>query len=286
MLTNLKKAPSCLIRRARARVANSILFLRYIRNKAKRSWVLRHRDRLMPFRNHYSGRDCFIVGNGPSLNQMDLSLLNEYHSFGLNKIFLLFDRSDFRPDFLVSVNKYVIRQSREYFENLDIPMFLSYRGSEDWRPKNKRIHFIFGEGGDLRFDSHPLYGTYEGWTVTYVALQLAYYMGFENVFLVGVDHNFKAQGAPNELQKMEGADPNHFDPRYFQGHEWQLPDLAGSEMAYSMARFSFERRGRKIYDATIGGKCQVFPKISFEEALQMARKKEEYGEDSGIAAHE
>ena len=42
----------------------------------------------------------------------------------------------------------------------------------------------------------------EGYTVTYYALQLAFAMGFQNVFLVGVDHSFKQTGKPNEKQRM------------------------------------------------------------------------------------
>ena len=64
--------------------------------------------------------------------------------------------------------------------------------------------------------------------------------------------------------------PNHFDPRYFAGSQWHLPDLEGSEMAYEVARFAFERSGRNIYDATEKGHCRIFPRISLEEAYSRA----------------
>jgi len=84
---------------------------------------------------------------------------------------------------------------------------------------------------------------------------------------VGVDHNFVARGTPNEKQFMTGPDLNHFDPDYFSGQEWQLPDLEGSELAYRMAQFFFRRDGREIFDATVGGNLDIFPKITYEEAL-------------------
>jgi acetyl esterase/lipase len=93
---------------------------------------------------------------------------------------------------------------------------------------------------------------WEGWTVTYAALQLAYFMGFKNIFLVGLDHSFKVSGSPNEEQAMQGADPNHFDPRYFAGSRWHLPDLEGSEATTALNRIGisvFVLRYRTTPDA-------------------------------------
>ena len=99
-------------------------------------------------------------------------------------------------------------------------------------------------------------------------MQLAYFMGFEEVVLVGVDHYFTTQGEPHAVVVGTGEDPNHFDPDYFgKGFKWQLPDLVGSELAYIRARRVFEADGRRVIDATVGGKLQVFPKMDLREAL-------------------
>jgi hypothetical protein len=109
-------------------------------------------------------------------------------------------------------------------------------------------------------------GVWEGATVTYVALQLAYHMGFAEVVLIGVDHSFATVGAPNQLVVSTGDDPNHFDPSYFgKGFRWQLPDLPTSEMAYELARRAFEADGRRVVDATVGGRLEIFPKARFDE---------------------
>ena len=114
---------------------------------------------------------------------------------------------------------------------------------------------------------------FEGYTVTYVAMQIAYYMGFSKLFLIGVDHNFKAPGNPNEKQFLQGDDQNHFDPKYFENKEWHLPDLEASELSYHLASFFFRRDGRRIYDATVDGNLQIFPKIPYEDAVKMCNKK-------------
>jgi hypothetical protein len=105
---------------------------------------------------------------------------------------------------------------------------------------------------------------FEGSTVTFVALQLAFHMGFEEVILVGVDHSFTTKGKPNVTVVSDGEDPNHFSAEYFgKGYRWQLPDLDASERAYLMAREAFDASNRRILDATIGGKLEVFPKVNY-----------------------
>jgi hypothetical protein len=99
-----------------------------------------------------------------------------------------------------------------------------------------------------------------------VCLQLAYYFGFSEVILIGVDHNFVTQGKPNTTVVSEGDDPNHFNPTYFgKGFRWQLPDLETSEMAYRKAKQVFEDDGRRILDATVGGKLTVFQKVHYAD---------------------
>ena len=105
---------------------------------------------------------------------------------------------------------------------------------------------------------------WEGATVTYVTLQMAYHMGFKQVILIGVDHTYSTQGKPNTTVISPGADPNHFNASYFgKGFRWQLPDLETSERAYRLARRTYEGSGRQVLDATVDGKLNVFPKISY-----------------------
>ncbi|HEX7016195.1 MAG TPA: 6-hydroxymethylpterin diphosphokinase MptE-like protein, partial [Cyclobacteriaceae bacterium] len=236
------------------------------------TWYNKYRTRLVPFRDKFAGKDCFIIGNGPSLNKMNLEALNEYYTFGLNKIFLIFKRVSLDLDFLVSVNPLVIQQSIGEFNKLKIPKFISYVGAKDVGNFDDNTFFIYTKGG-LESSGDLTKPINEGYTVTNVALQVAHYLGFKNVFLVGVDHSFKQQGNPNEKQTMHGEDVNHFDPNYFKGHQWQLADLEGSELAYRNTKFFYTRTGRKIYDATVEGKLEVFDKISFDEALLIAKKK-------------
>lgn len=105
--------------------------------------------------------------------------------------------------------------------------------------------------------------------MTFVALQLAYFMDFSDVVLVRVDHRFRRSGPANRLVTMTGADPDHFDPKFFgAGVEWQLPDLMASERSYRIAKQAFEADGRRIIDATVDGSLRGFPKVDFDELLR------------------
>jgi len=214
-------------------------------------------------RNAYSGKRCFILGNGPSLASMDLGPLRSEFTFGLNRIYLMFEKMGFNTTFLVVVNAYVIEQCAEELQEKSQLTFVpwQYRGLLHHKAAPLYYRQIHKPG----FSADPTRGLWSGATVTYVAMQLAYFLGFSEVVLIGVDHHFETQGIPGKVISAQGADPNHFDPSYFSnGFRWQLPDLETSEYAYSLARRAFEAHGRQMYNATVGGRLEVFPRRPFE----------------------
>ncbi|TLN09849.1 DUF115 domain-containing protein, partial [bacterium] len=151
------------------------------------------------------------------------------------------------------------------FRALSMPKFITWRERKVLTGDPKTIFVDTDFTGEENFNGDVRGRVYEGFTVTYVALQLAFYMGFEQVILIGVDHNFVTQGPANQAVVSQGEDPNHFAPNYFgAGFKWQLPDLDGSERAYRMARQAYEAAGRSVVDATVGGKLTVFPKVDYE----------------------
>ena len=224
-------------------------------------------QRLREMKDRYRGERCFIIGNGPSLRDMDLSVLRDEHTFGLNRAPLLFTRMGFQTTFLVCVNRLVIEQSGDELLNASCAKFVSWQGRR-FLPASADVTYLKSRRG-LAFATDPSRGVWEGGTVTYVAMQLAHHFGFETVILIGVDHSFATKGPPNQETISAGSDPNHFDPSYFgKGYRWHLPDLERSEMAYGLAKRQFEASGRTILDATVGGKLTVFAKVSFDALTQ------------------
>lgn len=220
------------------------------------------RCRLRAYKDRHKGQRCFIIGNGPSLNKMDLSLLHDEFTFGMNRIYLLFSKLGFHTSYLVSVNDLVVQQCAEDIQRLPLPKFLSWRAMGE--PVDSSTTIFLRSSYEVGFSTDLEEFVCESATVTNVALQLAYYMGFSKVILIGVDHSFTSKGKPNTTVVSDGSDPNHFSPDYFgKGFRWQLPDLDTSERGYLLAREAFEKDGRQILDATLDGKLQVFPKVDY-----------------------
>lgn len=222
------------------------------------------RGKLKALKNRHGGQKAVIVCNGPSLLRSDLSLLSGVASFGLNKINLLFDKSDFRPTYVVAVNKHVIEQNAEFFNATEFPLFLDAKSIGQVRPRSNVCYLHTSLQNKFAKDCSM--SVYRGGTVTFVAMQLAYHMGFSKVALIGCDHNFATQGPANKLVESGSKDDSHFDPNYFAGGvKWQLPNLPLSEYSYSVAKEVYEAADRRLFNATVGGNLEVFPRITLEE---------------------
>lgn len=220
-------------------------------------------SRVGRLRSRHSGR-VVLVANGPSLNDMDLSFLKREIVIGMNKIFLGLKRFGFYPKYYIAVNEKVIRQSAKYIRHLNCVKIIGERGAE-YVPEDAFTYHVRTKNVSSRFCRDITVGIHEGWTVTYAALQLAYYLGFSEVVIIGMDHRFKFSGEANESKRMEGPDVNHFSSEYFSGQEWDNPDLSRSEESYRIAREVFEADGRHIIDATVNGACTIFEKGDYRE---------------------
>lgn len=228
----------------------------------------RSRKRLRAIRGTRSGK-AVILCNGPSLLRTDFERLRESGAwvFGLNKINLLFERTPLRPDAIVAVNPYVIEQNRDFYDHCEIPLFLDSRalGTVAPRPGVTFLH----SAPVRKFCADCSLSIDQGYTVTFVALQLAYHMGFRHVALVGCDHAFSQDGPANQLATAHGDDRSHFDPRYFSdGMRWQLPDLVQSEASYLLALQAYAGDGRELVNCTEGGALEVLPRRPLADFLE------------------
>lgn len=194
-----------------------------------------------------------IACNGPSLNDIDMRLLGGETVIALNRGYL---KRDMPISYLVVVNKNVEQQW----------------GNEIIRVGSNNIFSNSIQGTNLlrwtpdipSFQPDITKPMWQGHTVTYVALQIAYYMGFNRVALIGCDHSF-----PYMSKTLVGPDINHFDPNYFPGgSKWDLPNLKMSEVAYKLARGAYSRDGRKIYNCSTFTKLDVFKRASLKDFIE------------------
>ena len=224
-------------------------------------------NRLARFENKHFGERLVLVCNGPSLNQSNLKLLKGEHVMGMNKIYLGLSRFSLAIRYYIAVNPLVIAQGASHIRKISCIKFLPFREEVVCPPPNG-LTYYFALRSMQGFYKKFCLGIDEGPTVTYAALQVAFFLGFQKVVIVGMDHRYKFVGNPNEVSVMAGRDPNHFDEKYFFNQEWNNPDLLASEKAYERARQVFEDDGREIVDCTVDGACTVFRKMALEEALR------------------
>lgn len=240
------------------------------------------RARLEALHNRFKGKRAFIVGNGPSLNRHDLSLLNGEYVFGVNSIFLKSRETGFKPTF------FVVEDSKVYEENLsdivsyDAPFkFFPVDYRDKYGPVDGAYYFEMNQGFYLsnspnycipRFSTDISKQVYCGQKVTYINMQIAFHLGFEEVYLIGMDFKYDIPSS----HKRNGNhiisttdDPNHFHKDYFGvGKTWKDPKLDRVAMNYRQARLSYEAAGRKVYNATIGGELEIFERVDYETLLR------------------
>tara|TARA_B100000674_G_scaffold92251_1_gene64857 strand:+ start:6421 stop:7215 length:795 start_codon:yes stop_codon:yes gene_type:complete len=239
----------------------------------------RQRDDIKSLKDIHKGKTIIIIGNGPSLKRTPLDNFKDYICIGMNKIDLIFPKVKWRPQYVIAENNLVVKQHWRKMNNINIKYVLSWKSR--WfiakKQRNNFFYYFNNSSNEFSIDAENGFGSSS--TVTYSALQLAYYMGAKTVILLGIDHNFATKGKPLTYERRSGPDNNHFDPNYFpSGSFWGVPDLKGSEIGYSLAKKTFENDGRKIYDATLNGKLDVFEKISIDEALNIGASQS--GEDN------
>jgi hypothetical protein len=233
-----------------------------------KSWS--SRARMRKYKNAYAGKKAIIICNGPSLRKVNFDSLigTDVFYFGLNKINLMFDDTQFRPNAVVASNYLVMEQNAPFFNTTDIPLFLNadkHALIKD-RPNVQFVHF---SSIPRKFARDCSVSLFQGHTVTYTALQLAFHMGFSSVGIIGCDHHFETKGPSNKQAIAGETDPNHFHPKYFaDGVKWDLPDLLGSEYHYDLADKVYKHFGRRVYNCTEGGKLEVFERMELNDFIK------------------
>ena len=243
-----------------------------------------YRPKLRALREKYKGtKRAFIIGNGPSLNRTDLDMLEGEVTFCMNSFFLKQGELNWTPTFYVVEDHLVAEDRADSLNALKgstklFPAYLGYCLDEG--PEtiffNHRARVSYPHGFDFSTDAAKI--TYTGCTVTFTCMQLAFYLGFEEIYLIGVDASYDipedsklSQAYGVGVLDMDSDDPNHFHPDYFgKGFRWHDPQVSMMLEAYEEARIVTDDAGQHIYNAGVGGKLEVFERCPFSEIFPAA----------------
>lgn len=214
------------------------------------------------FHNLHKGQRCFIVATGPSLKIEDLNLLkcNKEVCFSMNTIFYAFDKTDWRPDYYVVSDYRGIDEYSELLDDMPVRYQFLGDGSEDfWKNPHRENILRFHQHYEFSFNKSPKFSddfslrSYMGGTVTYTCMQLAVYMGFTEIYLLGVDFSYG--------RNKSGQKYTHFH------EEKELTATGFSQYdgaSYEAAEAYTKKHGIKIYNATRGGYLEVFERVNFD----------------------
>lgn len=221
--------------------------------------------RLKELSGKYYGKRCFICCTGPSLTIEDLEMLGNEYVFGMNSLCLIHDKTDWVPDFYAIQDSHVFEKLQEAVKTTDNgTIFAPISYKRKYNTPDNWVYFHLSGAyhlWEMRYGPHyfakfsdDAYKTvYDGYSITYSVIQLAVYMGFEQIYLLGADCNYMGK-------QQHFIESGHFDPGYQEAAKRMLA-------SYEYARKYCESHPVKIFNATRGGCLELFPRVNLEDVL-------------------
>lgn len=220
-------------------------------------------NELSKFQGIHKNERCVVVATGPSLSVNDLDKLKKsgIKTFGVNNVYKCFDKTKWRPDYYVVSDCNCLSIYGEEIMQSDLKnLFLLNQLDNIIRDDVYRYQLWLdvGHSGLLHFSSdvtQGAYSNYSGGTVVYVCLQIAIYMGFSEIYLIGADCSYDYNGK------------HHFIDNYYDDNDnYQLRkfNYSGVFLEYQSAKYYAEQHGIKIYNATRGGKLEIFERVDLD----------------------
>ncbi|MEN6627913.1 MAG: glycosyltransferase [Candidatus Sumerlaeia bacterium] len=234
---------------------------------------------LKSWRNKHRGRRAFVIGNGPSLNRMDLSPLRDEITIGCNAIYKNFAQWGWHTDYLLFEDIEQTELRRKDIPGVKGPMKLlglhnayAIKADADTFFMNVRnLDAAFMDEQFPQFSKDFGHIVHLASTVTHIGLQLAWHLGCDPVYLIGVDHNYGELPRLYPPCKITITEDNydlvrgiHVQDDYYKiGDVIGVPPVDYMEAGYRKAREAFEEDGRRVINAGLDSKLEVFEKAEF-----------------------
>jgi hypothetical protein len=233
--------------------------------------------RITRLKNRHKGKRAFIIGNGPSLRTSDLDLLSDEITFAFNRIYLFFDQSRFRPKYYLVADPLVVQQNYQAINQLSGFVKIYPQKQPLLKPSKESIFLATFARKNPKFSHNPLRCVHLEETISTVAFQLAFYMGIQDVYLLGMDFHYPSLDKLGDKTKrvvISDGTVDHFHSDYRKkGVQWHLPDLDAMKSEFLMVRSTYESSGRRILNATRGGRLELFPRVDFDQLLDLSPSK-------------
>jgi hypothetical protein len=225
----------------------------------------------------HTGERAFVIGNGPSLSPAALDKLTGEITIAVNRIAKIFPATKWRPTYYVGITT-AVNDNRHKGDILEA--IHSARSAVCWdayqtiEQVNKLDKVAFVKCSHI--DHHSVEAARDDWwsddiskrldkfgVSIFSALQVAAYMGFSEIYLLGCDGNYR--------KPENGKDLSHFDKAYRTFDV--LPNYDYDELnrallrAHEIAENASKRLGFKIYNCSPDSAITAHDKVSLESVL-------------------
>jgi hypothetical protein len=230
--------------------------------------------RLAELKGRHKGQRCFLIGNGPSLRAEDLTRLYERGEicFAFNRIYNIFDQTPWRPSYYISQDEKMLQGCAEIVYRTEMGVKLvpvNMKWFHDIRLKTASWFYMEApqeeNGKPLQFSDEVPRLLYNSSTGMYTAAQFAAYMGFKEIYLIGVDHHFHISKNSRGEIVVDNSVKDYFTDKYNEDKDkLYIPNTEKSTLTYVAMKEQCEKREIRVYNATRGGKLEVFERVDFD----------------------
>ncbi len=245
-------------------------FIEYV-NFCSYSYVNNHFESFLirRYQNIHRNERAFIIGNGPSLRISDVEKLQNEITFGCNKIFLAFQETNWRPTYYALIDSMVMRNDNKKIQEIPSHKFIS-NSLKQYFSQEEGVCWL-KDKGDRKFSDDIVQKAAGRYTVMFFIFQIAYFMGFTELYLLGVDFNYKdtqitgEQSSFGDIIGINQGEVNHFHHDYYKkGEKWNVPKINEQYISFQTAHEFLNTNGVKVYNASRETKLDVFPIVDFD----------------------
>ena len=237
-------------------------------------------ERNKELQNLHKGKRCFIIGNGPSIKNQDLTMLKGEITFFANMFYKHPQINLIQPTYYAIIDPklqkriWPLNMIDEILETCPgVKLFLNAKASVDENiysyTKKADIYWLY-------INQHLCMGYTGNFDITKgiaadnvikVCMAIAFYMGFKDIYLLGMDLN----GLFLDLLNKESHFSHSYTEEIFtydmEAAENDLWQTAHAFRAWrALAEYS-KRAGYNVVNLTQGGLLNCFPRARYEDTL-------------------
>jgi len=215
-------------------------------------------ERIRELRIKHLGERVFILGNGPSLNETDFSLIKNETFFAANAFYKGMKNFNIKPQYWAIGDGGIFDNHYKKVMKLNTNLFLTHQALYNYLTcpvyKKKEPYLIETIGkikNKTNFSFDISKGIYIGGGIIPIMIQISFYLGFKEMYLLGCDCGSKGK-------------PSH---HFYKSNRKPRDDYSEIFEIYEICKYALNFCGRRIYNATVGGNLEVFPRVKLEDIV-------------------